>query len=292
MRPGPWPGADTRILGLLGWPARHSVSPVMHNTALREQGLDLVYLALPVPPETLADAVAVLGAVGAIGVNVTVPHKESVVGLCDRLTEEARLVQAVNTLAWTPEGLIGHNTDVAGLEAVLRDDLALPASTAALLVGTGGAARAAAVALGRAGWVVTVAGRRPAAAAALAHLADRSGASAADGIDLADEAGVRGAVDRATVVVNATTVGMRGSPDDRFEAAPLHALGPDHVALDLVYTPLQTPFLADADAAGAETHHGLGMLVAQGARSYRLWTGQDPPVAAMSAAAMRHLIGG
>lgn len=290
MRRGPWPTADTRVLGLLGWPARHSVSPAMHNAALREHGLDMVYLALPVRPEHLGPTVEALGAIGAIGANVTVPHKRAVVDHCDRLTDEARLVGAVNTLVWRPDGLLGHNTDVAGLEAVVRDDLALERGTAVVLVGTGGAARAAAVAFGRAGCALTVTGRRPDAAAALARLAAGCGAVTAGSVDLADDERVSQAVGSASVVVNATTVGMHGSDHARFDAAALHALTARHIALDLVYTPLQTPFLADADAAGAETHHGLGMLVAQGAASYRVWTGQEPPAATMSAVAMRALI--
>lgn len=290
MPAGPWPTADTRVLGLLGWPARHSVSPVMHNAALQEQGLDLVYLALPLPPDGLAGAVEALGAMEVIGCNVTVPHKQAVVDHCDRLTEEARLVGAVNTLEWTSDALVGHNTDVAGLAAVIRDDLALAPATAVVLVGTGGAARAAAVAFGRVGCQVAVAGRRPDAAGAVARLASRCGAREARAVDLADADQVAGAVAAADAVVNATTVGMRGSADRRFDAPALHALSERHVALDLVYTPLRTPFLADADAAGAETHHGLGMLVAQGVASYRIWTGQEPGVATMSAAAMRTLL--
>jgi shikimate dehydrogenase len=111
----PWPTASTRLLALLGWPARHSLSPVIHNAALREQGLDLVYLALPTPPDRLRAAVEGLTAVGAVGANVTVPHKQEAVGLCDHLTPEAELIGAVNTLAWTTDGLLGDNTDAVGL---------------------------------------------------------------------------------------------------------------------------------------------------------------------------------
>ncbi|HEX9889091.1 MAG TPA: hypothetical protein VGA69_06410, partial [Nitriliruptorales bacterium] len=122
-RGAPWPQSSTRLVALLGWPARHSLSPVIHNAAFAERALDLVYVALPTPQADLATVVAALGAVGAVGANVTVPHKEHVVALCDELTDEARAVGAVNTLVWTTEGLLGDNTDASGLERVLRDDL-------------------------------------------------------------------------------------------------------------------------------------------------------------------------
>ncbi|MFP4311060.1 MAG: shikimate dehydrogenase, partial [Nitriliruptoraceae bacterium] len=158
---------------LLGWPARHSASPRLHNAAFRAAGLDLVYLAAPTPPEALATVVAALGAIGAVGANVTVPHKQVVVDLCDEVSEEAVLIGAVNTLVWEEQGLTGENTDARGL----ADDLARTVAPAPgerwLLLGTGGAARAAAVAIGRARGVLVVAGRRPEAAATIAALAER-----------------------------------------------------------------------------------------------------------------------
>lgn len=280
-----WPTAATRPLGVLGWPARHSLSPVIHNAALREQGLDLVYLAFPVAPDHLAEVVRALGAVGAIGMNVTVPHKQAVLRLCDRLTEEARLVGAVNTLAWTADGLLGDNTDAVGLRDAMTAEVAVGAHDELLVLGTGGAARAAAVAAGRLGVGCTIVGRRPEAAAELAQLARRAGARAGEGIDLADEDAVGACVERARVVVNATPLGMGGEPlPSRF-----HELHPGQAAYDLIYDPPDTPFLQAATAAGASAHHGLGMLVAQAAASYRRWTGREAPVATMSAAALRAL---
>jgi shikimate dehydrogenase len=281
-RGAPWPTATTRPVVLLGWPARHSLSPVMHNAAFREQGLDLVYLALPTPPAQLAEVVGALGTVEAVGANVTVPHKVAVAGLCDVQTEEARLIGAVNTLAWTTEGLLGDNTDATGLHDVLADDVGIQAGDRVVLLGTGGAARAAAVAAGRLGAEVVVAGRRPEAADEVALLADRAGGRAAETCDVADETALESVVTKARLLINATPLGMEGErlPD------PFHRLAPGQVAYDLVYTPPETPFLLDAHAAGVETHHGLGMLVGQAAASYRRWTGQQAPVATMSAAAL------
>jgi shikimate dehydrogenase len=285
-RGGPWPTATTRPVVLLGWPARHSLSPVLHNAAFREQGLDLVYLALPTRPEDLAGVVTALGATGAVGANVTVPHKLAVVEACDHLTEEAELIGAVNTLCWTTDGLLGDNTDAAGLAGAIVDDGAAEPGTAWTMLGTGGSARSVAVAAGRLGCSLRVVGRRPEAARAIADLALRAGSPSAAAVDLADDAEVTAAVAAARTVLNATPLGMAGED----LPAPFHALRADQSAYDLVYTPPSTPFLAAAARAGAGGHHGLGMLIGQAAASYRRWTGQAPPVATMSAAAMAALI--
>lgn len=209
----PWPTAATRPVVLLGWPARHSRSPQMHNAAFAEQGLELVYLALEVPPQRLAATVEVLGAVGAVGANVTVPHKAAVVALCDHLTDEAALIGAVNTLVWGADGLLGDNTDAVGLADALRTDVGALAGAEVVVLGTGGAARATVVALGRLGARLTVIGRRPDAAAELAALGERAGAAAATSRDLAEPAAVSAVVAAARVVLNATTLGMAGEQD-------------------------------------------------------------------------------
>jgi shikimate dehydrogenase len=278
----PWPTASTRLLALLGWPARHSLSPVMHNAALREQRLDLVYLALPTPPDALATVVAGLGAVEAVGANVTVPHKRAALELCDHLTPEAELIGAVNTLVWTTDGLLGDNTDAVGLRAALTADVDVHDDDRVVVLGTGGAARAAVVAIGRLGCPIAVVGRRPDAAARLAELAKAAGATEAEGVDLAADGAVDEAVGAARIVCNATPVGMA---KDRLPAR-FEALEPGQIAYDLVYTPAVTPFLAAARDRGAEWHNGLGMLIGQAAASYRRWTGQQPPEATMSAAAL------
>jgi shikimate dehydrogenase len=281
-----WPTAATRPVVLLGWPARHSASPQLHNAAFRAEGLDLVYLAAPTPPEALAGVVAALGTIGAVGANVTVPHKRAVVPLCDHVTDEAALVGAVNTLVWGEDGLSGHNTDALGLADDLAARLSPTPGARWLLLGTGGAARATAVAIGRLRGAVTVVGRRPDAAAAIAGLAAQTGAAGTEVVDLADGAALAAATAAAAVVVNATPLGMAGEhlPD------PLQALTPDQVAYDLVYG-VETPFLAAARARGAGAHDGLGMLLGQAALSYERWTGRSAPRAVMAAALGRELPG-
>ncbi len=285
QRPAAWPGGRTRPLAVLGWPVAHSLSPVMHNAALAAMDLDLVYLALPAAPDRLADVVGALGAVGCVGANVTVPHKQAVVAACDRLTDEARTIGAVNTLTWTEDGLEGHNTDAVGLQRAL-DEVGAGRGPAVLL-GTGGAARAAVVALVRRGADVLVVGRRPAAARELAELGASIGSSIAGdggptvtsaGLD-ADDLGDR--VATADLVVNATPLGMQREP----LPAPFMDLSAGQTAYDLVYAPPDTPFLQAAGAAGAAAHHGLSMLVHQAAAALERWTGREVPVDVMRQAA-------
>ena len=274
-----WPTAATRPVFLLGWPARHSLSPVIHNAAFRAAGLDLVYLAAPVPPDRVLEVVGALQAMEAVGANVTVPHKRAVLPACDQLTEEAQLIGAVNTLHVTEDGLTGDNTDARGLVRALERDVERVGGAAFLLLGTGGAARAAAVAIGRLGGSVQVVGRRLDAARDIADLARRAGGSDAEVVVLGagDQASLAAATAAARVVVNATPLGMGGEE----LPAPLQALEPGQVAYDLVYDPAETPFLAAARARGVAAHNGLAMLLGQAAVSYERWTGRSAPLPVM-----------
>ncbi len=268
MEPGdPWvPGALTRPVVLLGDPVSHSLSPLLHNTAFRQLGLDLVYLALPVAADDVAAVIEALGAVGCAGANVTVPHKLAAHDACDELTGPAAATGAVNTLWWDDGRLHGDNTDVSGFERVLE---AAGGQERAVVLGTGGAARAVVVALDRAGHTVTVAGRRPDAAARVAGLAQDGAA-----IDLTDEQAVVAAVAAAGTVVNATPLGMHG---ERLPAA-FHDLRADQVAHDLVYVEGATPFVSDARDRGATAMDGRALLAAQAQDSFERWTGQPPTV--------------
>lgn len=276
--------SSTGLLAVLGHPVAHSVSPAMHNAAIAEAGLDLVYVALDVAPGHLPAAVAGLPALGLVGANVTVPHKRSVMDACARLTDQARAVGAVNTLTVTADGLVGDNTDVVGfrtgLEAGLATGSAGLAGPSAVVLGAGGAARAVVVALLRDGFDVTV----------LARDGDRgrqlSRTVAVEGppvrvVGLDSGARVATAVARADLVVNATPLGWNG---ERL-ADPLHALRPGQVAYDLNYPDPPSPFLADAAVRGATVVDGLEMVVGQAAASLRGWTGIEPDVDVMRVAA-------
>ena len=261
--------AATRLVALLGHPVGHSASPAIHSAAFSDAGIDAVYVAFDVAADDVPAAVAGLRALGALGANVTVPHKRAVWEAADGHTPEAELVGVANTLFWEGDALVADNTDASGLERVLTDDVGLAAGDPVVLFGAGGAARAAAVALGRVGAVVEVTARRSGPAAEVADLVQRAGGHAV------------GSIDRPRVVVNATPLGLAGEAlPDRFMD-----LGPGQVGLDLVYGPAATPFVAAARAGGAMAFDGLGMLVAQAALAFERWTGIPAPASVMAAAA-------
>lgn len=261
MAEATWPAATTRPVVLLGDPVAHSLSPRLHNTAFHELGLDLVYLALPVPGERFAEVVAALGATGCAGANVTVPHKLRAHDACDELTGAAAATGAVNTLWWVDGRLHGDNTDVSGFRRVL-DETGGEGPLAVL--GTGGAARAVVVAAGER--PVTVVGRDARAAAVVAGLA-------ADGRALhLDDPTLPDAVAAAGTLVNATPLGMHGEELPEV-FAPTRA---EQTVHDLVYVTGTTPWVAAAQAVGATAVDGRALLAAQAEDAFHRWTGQQP----------------
>lgn len=277
----------TQLVGLLGWPVEHSLSPAMHNAAFQALDLNWRYVALPVVPGCEDAAVRGLAALGFRGANVTVPHKTAVACSLDRLTDEARVLGAVNTLSIEPgdEGepvLVGHNTDHRGLvDALIRFGFD-PQGKTVVVVGSGGAARAAVYGLLLAGARhITVLGRSlPRAECLVRDLEDGGDQLTAE--VLTAETLVETATHSA-LLVHATPVGMGSNamqsvwPDSvRFPAETL--------AYDLVYVPRKTRLLQQATASGAPCLGGLDMLVGQGARAFKLWTGHEAPVDVMTRA--------
>jgi shikimate dehydrogenase len=260
------------VVGVIGDPVTHSLSPTLHNAAFEALGLDWVYVAFPVPRGRGADAVAAVSALGLAGLNVTMPHKEDVAGACDELSVDAAALRSVNTVVARPDGrTFGDSTDGPGFLDALRDEAIDVGGKPVLVLGAGGAARAVVLALGRAGATVTVAARRPDAAGSAAALAP--GATAVP----------LGAADPSTfpVVVNATPLGMSGGDPLPVDPAALHG---GQMVVDLVYHPADTPLLTAARARGAMAVNGLGMLLHQAARSFTLWTGEPAPLDAMRSA--------
>ena len=241
----------------------------MHNAALAALGLeDWRYLRLPLPPELFDEAIRALPAAGFRGVNVTIPHKQAALAVADHASEAAREIGAANTLTFEDGAIHAENTDAPGLLAALGED---PAGRSALVLGAGGAGRAAAWALRGAGARVTVWNRAP----------ERAEALAAD-------LGVRatGAPEIADIVVNCTSVGL-GDPEDTFKALPIEAddLGAGSLIVDMVYRDGATRLLEAAATRGARVVDGLEVLVAQGAASLERWTGPEAPREAMREAA-------
>lgn len=278
----------TTVAGIIGWPVSHSLSPVLHNAAFRETGLDWVYVPFPIPPACLEQGVAGLVAAGVAGFSVTIPHKVAVLALLDRIAPEAELIGAVNTVAVTDGVAVGYNTDGIGLLAALAGKLGFsPAGSSVLVLGAGGAARSAAASLGLAGAArVELVNRSLATAEGLAALMGSrlpQTAFASGSLERLADAGYLAGFD---LVVNTTSVGMAG---DSFPGLDLRALKAGAAVYDMVYAPALTPLLAQAAALGIPCANGLAMLVAQGEAAFRIWTGVPAPAGCMERALAAHL---
>jgi shikimate dehydrogenase len=275
-------GGGTHVVGIIGWPVSHSLSPAIHNAAFAAAGLDWVYLPLPVRPEWLQPALIGLVPLGFAGANETMPHKTEAAELIQRRSDDATLLRAVNTIAVRGGELEGHNTDVAGFDRFLRRDAGFdPAGRSALVYGAGGAARACALALARAGLArLTVAARNEARAAPLVKMVE-----ALEVAVTLVRPGDTGEL-AADLVVNATPVG--GLDAEQVLPSVPH-LGPDVLVIDLLYDPPSTDLQRRAREAGATAFGGLGHLLELAALSFDLWTGQPAPLEVMSAAALAAL---
>jgi len=272
--------SSTRLTGLLGHPVAHSKSPQMHNAAFADLGIDCRYLAFDVAPERIGEAGASIRALNMRGVNVTIPHKVAVIPYLDELSEEARLIGAVNTIVLQDGRLIGHNTDGIGYISALREETGVTViGKRVLLLGAGGAARAVAAQMALYGAAkLTVVAREAAKAEELAcHLAHLT---ETDGISFArlHELGAAFTADY-DLIVNTTPVGMHPHVDE--VPMPTEWLHGDQLISDLIYNPRMTRFLLEAAERGCTVHGGLGMFIHQGAHAFALWTGTPAPTDVM-----------
>ncbi|MEI6484697.1 MAG: shikimate dehydrogenase [Sphingomonadales bacterium] len=255
---------EPAVAGVIGWPIKHSKSPLIHRFWLGKLGLDGDYSRFPVAPERIGDFLKALPAMGLRGVNVTIPHKLAVMNHLDAITLAAQAVGAVNTITVSATGqLTGHNSDVLGITGPAG---AAIAGRPMLLIGSGGAARAA-VAAARIGgasalWIMA---RNQAAAAALQATSGLPGGVLAMDAPLPGDAGL---------VFNATSLGMTGQPPLDVDLAPLPA---DAVVFDAVYAPLATGLLTAARARGHAAIDGLAMLIGQAAEAFRLFYAAEAP---------------
>ena len=263
------------IAGVMGWPARQSLSPRLHGFWLKEHGIDSAFVPLPTRPEDFSIALRGLRLAGFRGVNVTVPHKEAAFSLADRLDPVARAAGAVNLLVFRDGGMEGFNTDVFGLAASLTEALGGAALTEkpAVLLGAGGAARAVVLALDSLGASeIRILNRHRSRAEALASAlvpvakAKLTAASLQDWSKTASDA---------ALVVNATSAGMKDTPPLDLDLATLPK---DAAVCDIVYNPLETDLLKRAKRAGLRTIDGLGMLMHQAVPSFAAFFGVTPKV--------------
>jgi len=279
-----------KLVGVIGYPLGHSISPAFQQAALDALGLDVRYERWETPPECLAETVASLRQPDRLGANVTVPYKEAVIPLLDELDPLARQVGAVNTIVHRDGRLTGHNTDVTGFLRALGELGFQVRGARALILGAGGAARAVALALVREGAAMVVLANRTyhrafEVAEALRPLARRTVVRAIP-LTLAalQQAGLVW-----DLIVNCTTLGMPGGLDADKSPLPAELIPEKALVFDLVYGPRPTPLVRLAQERGARATDGLAMLVYQGAESFALWTGREAPIEVMMEAARRAL---
>lgn len=268
--------ARTKLLALIGHPVAHSLSPSFQNAALRHLGLPFVYLAFDVPPEKLEKAVEAFRVLGVSGFNVTVPHKKAVVSLLDGLEEEARILQAVNTVVNREGKLFGYNTDAYGFRESLRCEGVEVSGKRFLLLGAGGAAKSVLFILAREGAEKVYIMNRT------LHRAEALSAWARDTLGLPCEAlpWDFGALPLVHGIINATSLGLKGE----IIPIPWEALPALEVVVDLVYRREGTLLVREAGKRGLKSFDGKRMLLYQGAKSFLLFTGVPAPLSVMEEA--------
>ena len=278
----------TRICGLLGDPIEHSMSPAMHNAAFSSLGLDYIYLPYRVEKEHLAQAIDGVRALNIRGLNVTTPHKVAVIPLLDELEPLAERIGAVNTIVNDNGILKGYNTDASGFMKALLERGVEPGGKKVAILGAGGASRAISFTLVERDAKLVILNRQLEMdwAVELAINISRFLGKEVKALEL-NEQNLSAVLEDADILVNATSVGM--SPNINQTLVFKRLLKPELVVFDIIYNPIKTRLLTEAEKAGAETIDGLDMLVWQGALAFEMWTKVKAPVAIMKAEAIKAL---
>jgi shikimate dehydrogenase len=282
----------TYRFGLFGHPVKHSLSPVMHAASFQALGLRAEYVCFDVPPDELSARLEACRREGFNGLNVTIPHKEAVVPLMGRLDASARLYGAVNTVRFDAKGSTGFNTDATGFLTDLEKSRGMtPEGRRVLILGCGGAGRALAIACAREGALeIGLADLIPSKAEVLAEeIGERlpDAVTRVDALSSEPEVWARYGRDR-DLIVHCTSAGLHAND---VSPLPSDAFHEGQLLYDLVYTARVTPTMRAAQAAGADTLNGSGMLVYQGAAAFKIWTGLDADTAAMRAALEARIYG-
>ena len=284
MKKGLAISGKTRVCGVMGDPVGHSVSPAMHNAAFSALGLDYAYLPFNVSADGLAGAVAGIRALNIVGMNVTIPHKVTVIPLLDEIDPIAQRIGAVNVIHNKGGRLIGSNTDAVGFLRMLEERGIDARGLRVAVLGAGGAARAICFALASRGAEITILNRTAdRAAGCAAEMAGYTGRTF-EALEM-NPANLARALAKADLLVNATSIGM--VPDVDKSPVSRELLERRHTVVDIVYNPVKTRLMRDAEKAGAMTIGGLDMLVWQGALAFEIWTGHVAPLDVMRRAAAR-----
>ncbi|MDP3880233.1 MAG: shikimate dehydrogenase [Dehalococcoidales bacterium] len=278
----------TSVCGLIGDPVEHTMSPVMHNAAFSELGIDFIYVPFRVRKEELGKAIEGMRALNIKGMNVTIPHKVAVIPYLDKLDTMAEKISAVNTITNDNGVLTGYNTDASGFLQVLLERGIEPGGKNVAILGAGGASRAISFILADRGANLTILNRAKEMdwAKELAAGIAQSFARETSALELNRE-NMALTLSKADILVNATSVGM--VPDIGATPVSQDLLKPGLVVYDIIYNPVKTRLLIEAEAAGAQTIGGIDMLVWQGALAFEKWTGEKAPVKLMKEKAINLL---
>jgi shikimate dehydrogenase len=272
----------TRICGVMGDPVGHSVSPAMHNAAFRALGLNYVYLPFNVSNAGLKGAVGGIRALNIEGMNVTIPHKVAVVPLLDEIEPLAQRISAVNVIHNKGGKLTGGNTDAEGFLRLLKERGVDAQGLRTVVLGAGGASRAICFALASIGAHITILNRTAGRAADLAAETMEYKGRTFEALEM-NPVNLANALAGADLVINATCVGM--APDVEKSPVSRELIERRHIVVDIVYNPIKTRLMKDAEKAGATAIGGLDMLAWQGALSFEIWTGCEAPIDVMRRAA-------
>ena len=270
--------ARTKVLCVIGHPIEHSMSPVMHNAALKELSLDFIYLAIDVTPKDLEKAVIGFKKHDIKGINVTIPHKEKIIQYLDKIEPLAKKIGAVNTIKNVNGKLIGKNTDAIGAKKALIDAGFELTGKKALILGAGGAARAISFALSEKIDELFICNRTEKRAIKLAKALEDSTKITATGMNMSKEA-LKSLIDKVNLLINTTPLGMY--PDVGISPIPRELLADHLFVYDIIYNPLNTQLLKDASEIGCKTLNGIEMFINQGALAFEWWTDIKPNINTM-----------
>ena len=280
----------TQLLGVIGHPVEHSLSPVMHNAAIAHLGLDYVYLPFPIAPENLEVAIAGFAAIGVVGFNVTIPHKQAIMPLLSEITPLAQTIGAVNTVSRQNNKWVGTNTDIEGFIAPLQTTYKQDWSQkVAVILGNGGAARAVVAGCHQLGFAkIHVVGRNVQRLEEFGKSWSNSPIS--ENLQVAQWKELSKLIPQANLLVNTTPIGMYPKVDESpLSGDEIANLPTGAIAYDLIYIPKPTQFLEQAEKQGAIAIDGLEMLVQQGVAALKIWLQQEIPVEVMRQALLNHL---
>jgi len=277
----------TQVCGVIGDPIEHTLSPIMHNAAFEALKLDYVFLAFKVKPAEVGNAISGMRALTIHGLNVTMPHKSTVINYLDEIDQASKTIGSVNTILNKAGRLFGFNTDGIGALKALRENGVEPRGKKVLLLGAGGAARAIAYTLAQEADELVILNRTAKPATELTNLLKKAFNKKVIANALTPGTIKDNLVD-SDVLINATSVGMKPNANQT-PVAP-EWLKADLAVMDIVYSPVETKLAKDAKAVGAKVVSGVEMLIYQGAASFEIWTSGKAPVEVMRKAALNHLL--